>query len=1735
MPHGITRREFLRYAAAAAGSLWLASLANRLPYTAQGAMGQVNLPSPTFTALPSPTLLGAPADVSIGADGVYWSIAESGAPFTYDPVDNVWQPFGGGIDATAYIPFVDSNENFSVSLCFFRGGEVYKSGDPGPVPIAQLWPNLPPSFQQGVDGATYMSGNLFYLFRQGQAASVDVWGEVSVAPLTSFGGAGWPGGDWQDGMFDFVFSGKDDTFASSVILVRGEQYIVLDMYQALITGAPQPLSALFGGATLTLLTAGGVAAMLCPGPVQATDAPLQVFGGPVVYALPSAQSSAPAQAAYLAQEFAPWPSAWHPVLRQAPSGSGGALWAVTEDGQPVVNDTTGWNPAALPNNTPAVAVDSGSDGSVCAISAGALFQWGANGGWTQAAASSFALQDVSVGDAEHIWALDNQGNVYRFQNGGLAPVNLGVTATDIKANADGTLWHCSAGQANVYRYISEGQLPSEAIAVGLNVTSVQKATASNFGAALFLAQQAGQPAIIRYTSPYLFKTSASYSAIPMQRIAVGGASIFLTAVDPANNAQVFSCALDVQTGAEQWRYSYPAGSNNIYGFAPLYDPQQRLVYVCQYSGVIDALDAHTGAQRWSLQLGQGQVIATQPVLAEGTIYVAATDDPNASPFSMMVYLTAIDTGAAASRAAAGQPVQATWVSPISVAGQSPMLPLPPVYYEGFVYQCAWSLWNQPSPQLQINGYQVDPATGSANTIFNIALAAWPAFPPPTVEPVVAQLLMPPQYTQAAPALVVNAGSGLYGFFLNNSEYIPTYTPPTLTSYPSYTNLVLFDGVIYFADNFGNLYGVDAGMNATANTPVQLVGGEVYAPLTVTAGADGSAMVIVGDAWNNQLLVFSPASGNILTLPTGQTGFMSMSEVTGDSLLYGGGVSASNLLGQVFGIRTDDLSALRDFVIESQMMQDYDPGAAAVARYQIHITIVDDQKTPQPYTGVKIWADDPITLLVDGQSFDIGPNTPVATQVDAAGSLSLAANTSDIFATPLRLLAAFMDPSERIVIYPDREFHTRLPAMVADPNNDDPTTINLATGTNYAGTTVFSDQKQAQSTAQAVTAVCNATGLGNNTASVLRFAVGQSSATRYTAYDDLPSMAYFPYNTDATRVPVVQSPYGLSWSQDVADYSVLPFAGAASAIDALTGAPDDSLTGPLGSWFSSLWDKIKSGVAKIGKIIISAGQSIYIGIQYVVDGVTHVLRHLIRDVDDLAAMVGAFFVALGKALENIIELLSLLLHFEEVVKTHNILKTALLTKINNLPNDITNYGQPALSWFFDNTETAIANVFCTIKKNFDASVNCGGTASAIAATPANGSPAINSLNGAGSTAHTVFRVTPKNGGAPASHTVYATWGFNKAKNHFQKAQATATLAPGDDPFSGFLNSFTSSLSTNPALQQALTQTKSDFAATFNVSSSSQFLQMAIVDLLDIFQDLMIGSLAITNAFMNGLLKLGADLVTLLFDPDTGLLTQPLNIPILSDLYQLLFDSQLSFFDLMVLVASIPVTFLYRIIEGAWFSDQYSAPATSGPLALTPLARAMGLMNGSLYFGRLVFMPIADAISMGGSANPILFRILTGISVGLQVTATLTGSGTPASNPAGWVIYMVGCGLVFAPFLGSAIAPATSSFLALTRMGAYVFQKADPSVDISWVAFGGDLMGVLPPFAQPVKYLAQTLPITARVVMIAIDVIGNYGAAAVAIAETALNWDTAPTNDPPTPEPPGPARLFIPFVGADGNGT
>ncbi len=73
---------------------------------------------------------------------------------------------------------------------------------------------------------------------------------------------------------------------------------------------------------------------------------------------------------------------------------------------------------------------------------------------------------------------------------------------------------------------------------------------------------------------------------------------------------------------------------------------------------------------------------------------------------------------------------------------------------------------------------------------------------------------------------------------------------------------------------------------------------------------------------------------------------------------------------------------------------------------------------------------------------------------------------------------------------------------------------------------------------------------------------------------------------------------------------------------------------------------------------------------------------------------------------------------------------------------------------------------------------------------------------------------------------------------------------------------------------------------------EFVESGLSVLLDAVELLLEGVLAVANAFIDGLLAVFADLLTFLFDPDSGLLTRTINIPVLSWLYKKLFGEDLT---------------------------------------------------------------------------------------------------------------------------------------------------------------------------------------------------------------------------------------------------
>lgn len=374
---------------------------------------------------------------------------------------------------------------------------------------------------------------------------------------------------------------------------------------------------------------------------------------------------------------------------------------------------------------------------------------------------------------------------------------------------------------------------------------------------------------------------------------------------------------------------------------------------------------------------------------------------------------------------------------------------------------------------------------------------------------------------------------------------------------------------------------------------------------------------------------------------------------------------------------------------------------------------------------------------------------------------------------------------------------------------------------------------------------------------------------------------------------------------------------------------------------------------------------------------------------------------------------------------------------------------------------------------------------------------------------------------------ATWGFDKVRSHYKQGSTPGAAASADNPILAFATSFAESLTSNSTLQGAYAATLRDFAAAFSFKSPADFLQMALFSLLDVIQDLLISSMAVGEALLEGILGLAGDLVTFLLDPQQGILVQPLDIPILGDLYKLLFGSDLTFLDLVILVASIPVTFIYRIVEGQWLSEQVTLQGPSeAQVGLTPIARAVGLLNMALFCGRAILMPINDTSGAPGAPNPILMFSLAAISAGFFATTMAVAAG-----PSAFVLASTALSLILIPYIGPA-APGLVAVVALTRVGTFILNMvAKPSAD-ALLILSGNLLGSVPPLAQPRKYLNNATDDISLAILLVLELIGNFGAAFVDFVNTTANWDAEPTALPPGEEP-GPnwaARVHLPFVQA-----
>ncbi len=331
-----------------------------------------------------------------------------------------------------------------------------------------------------------------------------------------------------------------------------------------------------------------------------------------------------------------------------------------------------------------------------------------------------------------------------------------------------------------------------------------------------------------------------------------------------------------------------------------------------------------------------------------------------------------------------------------------------------------------------------------------------------------------------------------------------------------------------------------------------------------------------------------------------------------------------------------------------------------------------------------------------------------------------------------------------------------------------------------------------------------------------------------------------------------------------------------------------------------------------------------------NGLRKVFHFIVKTVEDAVRTIGSFFVSLGKLIIHTIEALSLLFNFGEILATHKLTMDLVEKFINGDPSDTQTF--PGLANAVRNLAIPAVD---SSTSSIDAKVSSfvSGIESKL---PGQGRQPISQLKGQGSTEHTAYQV-PAAAGTPApapapTHTVQCSWGSDAMKRNVPSASVAAIAgAPADsagtNPLEDFITNFVAGIRSGGDLAADASKLESDFAHLFSSThSAADFLATGLHTILDLIQTLVHSIVKLADGICDGALAAIADIIDDLY----GLLTQQIDIPLISWLYHKLTGEQLTILGAALFFVAIPATILYRSLPGHHRHEPVSGPRARGVL-------------------------------------------------------------------------------------------------------------------------------------------------------------------------------------------------------------
>ncbi|HTE10259.1 MAG TPA: hypothetical protein VK645_04800 [Chitinophagaceae bacterium] len=573
-------------------------------------------------------------------------------------------------------------------------------------------------------------------------------------------------------------------------------------------------------------------------------------------------------------------------------------------------------------------------------------------------------------------------------------------------------------------------------------------------------------------------------------------------------------------------------------------------------------------------------------------------------------------------------------------------------------------------------------------------------------------------------------------------------------------------------------------------------------------------------------------------------------------------------------------------------------------YSTHIEITDDYNTTQINVPVAVWASSPCSVHINDATntdayFNLDTEKPLLLTTDTTGNVTIMQQVDSIGG--IAYYVAVQDPATKQVytqaINPMTNTVSRLNTQVPDSNKDYLQGVPVSASDGTQSLLVSSAHNSSTATtSNNISTICKqnanlnqdglATGQSWPNAASVAAAFASVQAVSLSAGKPAVPPAIKPIVKRMARPdrrfrdirfnPKTDKIWGWTFGKEAAHYEGID---AVKALGVVLNA-DSSLSLQLpNAELGSIFGNIEAKIGHIVKWMKTEAHNLEQAVVTFTDGVIDCVlkiagnfyHFLAKCANDIVNLVHTVLNAIETAFDDIVKWIGFIFEYKDILNTHNVMKNLMLLYLDS---SITNASS---------LKGKLQSMFTGLENNLNQLV---------------GLPQIDTTQQSNSAQASK---------PSAANTPQANWGTHKLKSNGGNASSGNYNPPntGDDPSGGLLAAFHDIVQGE---KDTFTDLKNNLASiidNFQTTSASELFEKILV--------------TITDFLLNQagtLLAAGADAMAGFASFVKETLTATIDIPVISWLYgKISGGAPFSILDLCCLIAAIPATIVYKVLEGA----------------------------------------------------------------------------------------------------------------------------------------------------------------------------------------------------------------------------